>query len=64
METTKKNLTVKELMEYMGVSRATAYELVNSEGFPAFKIGKKILVNVDLLKEWIRENVEKRWATE
>ena len=60
----KKNLTVEETMKYLGVSRSTIYELVNSKGFPSFRIGKKILVNVDALQEWIDQNIRKRWEQE
>lgn len=61
---TKKTLTVHELSEYLGIGRATAYELVNSDGFPSFRIGKKILVNADALQEWIDQNIRKRWEKE
>lgn len=51
----KQTLTVREMQDYLCVSRSTAYELVNTPGFPAFRIGKKILVNVERLKEWIKQ---------
>ena len=60
----KKTLTVHELREYLGIGRATAYELVNSEDFPSFRIGRKILINVDALQEWIDQNTKKRWERE
>lgn len=60
----KKTLTVEETMKYLGISRSTIYELVNSKGFPSFRIGKKILVNVDALEEWIKANIQKRWEQE
>ena len=50
------SISVPELMEQMGISRKFAYELVNSRGFyPVFRIGKKILINVELLKQWMKE---------
>ena len=60
----KKNMSVEEFRVYMGIGRATAYELVNSDGFPSFRIGKKILINVDALEEWIKNNIQKRWEQE
>ena len=51
----KTTLTVKELESYLNISRATSYELVNTPGFPAFRIGRKILVNIELLNHWIKE---------
>ena len=62
--TEKKTLTVEETMKYLGVGRSTIYELVNSKGFPSFRIGKKILVNADALQEWIDQNIRRRWEQE
>jgi len=56
----KKTITVKELAHVMGLSEIYCYRLVHSEGFyPAFKIGKRILINVDRLDDWMREQGEK-----
>ena len=60
----KKTLSVEETREYLGVSRSTIYELVNTKGFPSFRIGKKILVNTDALQEWITQNIRQRWEQE
>lgn len=60
----KMTITVNELSKYLGISRSIAYELVNSDGFPSFRIGKKILINVDALRDWINQNIEKRWERE
>ena len=35
-------LTVPEVGEVLGISRAGAYELVRSKGFPCMKIGTRI----------------------
>ena len=37
-------LTAPEVGEVLGISRAAAYELVRSAGFPHMKIGSRILV--------------------
>ena len=55
MDTSRKFITVNELMEYFGIGRSTAYELVHIEGFPVFRIGKKILINFDDLQEWVKK---------
>lgn len=53
-------ITVSEMGEQLNISRKIAYELVNSRGFyPAFRIGRKILVNVELLKQWMREQSDR-----
>ena len=42
----------------LGSSRAGAYELARTEGFPALKIGTRIVIPKDKLKEWVDKNVE------
>ncbi len=51
-------LTAPEVGEVLGISRAAAYELVRSEGFPRIKIGKRVLVPRDKFIQWIDENTE------
>ena len=52
-------LSVPDLMEALGISRAGAYELVKSEGFPALHIGNRILVPKEELIAWIKSNIGK-----
>ena len=49
-------LNVVQVASVLGISRAGAYELVHSEGFPALKIGSRIVVPKDKLREWIDAN--------
>ena len=51
-------LTVPEVGEALGISRAAAYQLVRSKGFPHIKIGTRILVPKDRFLAWIDEQVE------
>ena len=51
-------LTAPEVGEVLGISRAAAYQLVRSEGFPSFKIGTRILVPKDKFLAWIDQQVE------
>ena len=46
-------LSVPEVAFAMGISRAGAYELVHSEGFPSLTIGSRIVVPKDKLIAWI-----------
>ena len=50
-------LSVLEMAAALGISRAGAYELVRTEGFPALKIGTRIVIPQDKLKEWVDQNV-------
>lgn len=54
----KANMTVREMGAYMGVGRKKSYELVNSKGFPAFRIGRKILISKEGLEKWIQKQQE------
>lgn len=51
-------LTVPEVGEVLGISRAAAYELVRSKGFPSMKIGTRILVPKDKFLAWIDAQAE------
>ncbi len=51
-------LSAPEVAEVLGISRAGAYELVSSAGFPRMKIGNRILVPKDKFLRWIDEQTE------
>ena len=53
-------LNVVQVAAVLGISRAGAYELVHSEGFPTLKIGSRILVPKDKLWEWIDANTAQK----
>ena len=46
-------LTAPEVGEVLGISRAAAYELVRSKGFPSMRIGTRILIPKDKFLAWI-----------
>lgn len=60
--TTKVAMTVREFGTSLGIGRKKAYELVNSKGFPSFRIGRKVLINREGLKRWMQEQEEKKDA--
>lgn len=52
-------LSVSEVAAVLGISRAGAYELARSRGFPSLTIGTRIVVPKDKFITWIeRKNVE------
>ena len=53
-------LNVVQVAAVLGISRAGAYDLVHSEGFPALKIGSRIVVPKDRLREWIDVNTTQK----
>ena len=51
-------LSAPEVAEVLGISRAGAYDLVRSAGFPRMKVGNRILVPKDKFIKWIDDNTE------
>lgn len=46
-------LRADDVAKILGVSRANAYVIMHSKGFPKLQIGKRIMVTKDKLQEWI-----------
>jgi excisionase family DNA binding protein len=46
-------LSAEEVSQVLGISRANAYALMHSKGFPTLKIGKRMTVPKQKLIEWI-----------
>ena len=49
-------LTAAELAGTLGISKAGAYTLIHSKGFPTLRIGKRLMVPKDKLSTWIDRN--------
>lgn len=49
-------LTAEELAGALGISRARAYALIHSKGFPTLRIGKRLMVPKAKLSAWIDRN--------
>ena len=50
-------MTVDEMAEELHISRPNAYELVKQPGFPAFRVGKRLIVNRAALQRWMDDQV-------
>lgn len=46
-------LNVKQLADLLGVSDSSAYELIQEDDFPSLRIGKRIVIPKEELREWI-----------
>ena len=46
-------LCADEVAKVLGISRANAYNLMRSKGFPTLKIGKRMVVPKDKVIAWI-----------
>lgn len=57
----KLTLSVPEAAALIGVSASKMYEIVRIQGFPAIRVGKRVLVNAKKLEAWLDEMTEKGW---
>lgn len=46
-------MNAQDVAEYLGISKAGAYNLMNSRSFPTLRIGKRLLVSSDKFLMWI-----------
>ena len=49
-------LNADEMAEVLHISRARAYQLLHRADFPTLKIGRRLLVTKDALRDWMRKN--------
>ena len=50
-------LSAEDVAQVLGISRANAYVLMHSKGFPTLKIGKRMTVPKDKLIEWMEKQL-------
>lgn len=50
-------LNADDIAQVLGISRACAYELMRSDGFPTLRIGKRMTVLKVKLMEWIDQQM-------
>lgn len=50
-------LSAEDVAQVLGISRANAYVLMHSKGFPTLKIGKRMTVAKDKLIEWMEKQL-------
>jgi excisionase family DNA binding protein len=56
-------MTAADLAEYLQVSRTTVYKLMKREkgrGFPAVKLGREWLVDLEQVQNWMVQVIEHR----
>lgn len=46
-------LTVKQAAQLIGVGCRPVYELARTDGFPAIKLGNRIVIPRDALRAWL-----------
>ena len=48
-------LSANQVAQVLGISRANAYTLMHTKGFPTIQIGKRMVVPKNKLIEWMEE---------
>ena len=46
-------LNAKLVAQTLGIGQASAYELMGEKGFPAIRIGSRIVVPKDKFRQWV-----------
>ena len=60
MDSRKLALSVPEVAELLGISRAFAYELVARRELPALRLGRRLVVPLHLIEELMRQGRQPR----
>ena len=60
MASRKLALSVPEVAELLGISRAFAYELVARRELPALRLGRRLVVPLHLIEELLRQGGQPR----
>ena len=53
-------ITIPEMGQRLKVTRDVAYRLARSEGFPVVHIGKRLIIPVKELEQWLSDQVKKQ----
>lgn len=53
-------LEVKDIQKVLKISKPIAYALTRKSGFPSIRVGKRVLIPRDGLKNWIEEGQGKK----
>lgn len=52
-------LSAREAAAALGVSLPTFYILCGRPGFPCVRVGRRVLIPVDALRDWLRQEAAK-----
>ncbi|MCB5397630.1 helix-turn-helix domain-containing protein [Intestinibacter bartlettii] len=53
----KKTMSVKEFSKLYNIGMNNAYKIVNTSGFPAIRVGRKIIIIRDQVDKWMLEKI-------
>lgn len=49
---------IEEVAEVLGICKTEASNLVHSENFPAFRLGRRVLISRERLREWVNKKAD------
>lgn len=52
----KLTVTVEEAADMLNLSKPVVYDLCKRPDFPALRVGRKILIPADRLREWVNSD--------
>ena len=52
-------LNADTVAKLLGISISSAYELMNEEGFPSVRFGKRLIVPKEILLAWVESHLGK-----
>ena len=55
-------MNMTDVASFLGISRAGAYKLAHSADFPAFQIGRRIVVSREKFLNWLNGQSEEKCA--
>ena len=59
MEIQRKTYNVPEAAKVLGISVPKLYQMCHAEGFPAVRLGARIVIPIDRLDKWLDERAGK-----
>lgn len=58
-EVQRNTYSAVDIANYLGLSLVGAYNLLNSQDFPSFRIGRRILVTREAFEKWLQKQQQK-----
>lgn len=58
IQSERMTLSVAEAAKTLGISRPSLYSLLDRPGFPAFRVGRRVLISRAGLERWIEQEAE------
>ena len=54
----RKTYNITEAASALGVSKPKMYQLCQAKGFPAVRLGARIIIPIDRLDQWLNEQAD------